>query len=334
MKWRVAAVFLAVGAIWGSAWIPMSTLSQTLPGFTIGALRFGLAAVAVAVAALVIQAVKPVAKRRFAGTLKSLAIPGMFLGAAMLAGPYALTLWAGKRVSPGVVALVFGFMPLLVLLINRDERSDEARRGAIPAVVLGIGGVAMVVQRGLSFSAGQAAGTAALLAAMVLGGISLVYVCGLFEKGKLRRDEVLILSAIQLGTGGVLLAMGAAASGELSRFEWPWSGYGNAALPLALLAIVVSGATLPMLYWLLQRTTAWQAATLQWAATLVAVAEAAWITGGRPAPAEWLGAILIPACTLQLFFGFREQSAVTVTEEITEHTFRHRKASDSMRKSE
>lgn len=322
MKVRVTAVFVAVGAIWGSAWIPTASLSQTLPGLIAGALRFGLAALVLSIAAVLIRS-WPLGKKR-TPVLKLLG-PSVVLGITMLGLPYALTWWAADRVSPGMVALCFGLMPLLVLF-SEDEKSI----GAIPAMALGIGGVAMMVDPGLSFRVQQAAGVAALLGAVGLGGFSLAYVRKLYGQRRLLDSDLLSFSAIQLGVASVFLAAMLAGTGQLSGFHWE----GRAALPLALLVVVVSGGTLPMLYWLLGRITASQAATLQWAATLVAVVEAAWQVGVRLGLEGWAGAALILACTSQLFFTAHGKTMAPVTLEITKHTLPYSKASDIKRKSE
>ena len=322
MNLRVAAAFLAVGSVWGSAWIPIAALSQSLPGLAAGVLRFGLAAVVLALAAAVAGIRTPSERPPHPAKLLG---PSMLLGVTMLGLPYALTFWAADHVSPGVVALCFGFMPLPALLME----DDEAGGGAIPAMVLGIGGVAMVVAPGLGFSWLQIPGIAALFGAVVLGGFSLVYVRRLYAQGRLENRGLLSFSAIQLGVASVFLALVAAATGQMAGPHRDSA----AALPLAVLAIVVSGGTLPLLYWMLGRITSWQAATLQWAATLVAVAEAVLKLGVKPGLEGWIGAILIPACTFQLFAMERGEGMGAVTPQITKHTFPSRKASDTGEKS-
>jgi drug/metabolite transporter (DMT)-like permease len=341
MKWRVAAAFVAVGAIWGSAWIPTSALPQTLPALAAGALRFALAAIFLAIAAILAGVKRRSGKRQ---PIARLLAPSAVLGVTMLGLPYALTAWAAGRVSAGVVAVCFALMPLLALLFEDalfsdlflagDARRGEEPGGAIPAVVLGVGGVAMVVAPGLSFHWQQAGGVAALLAAMVLGAFSLIYARGLWARGlwargRLAGGDIMSFSAIQMGVASVFLAALLMVSGLGKTVHWQET----AALPLALLAIVVSGGTLPLLFWLLSRITAWQAATLQWASTLVAVSEAAWVLRAKPAAEAWIGAALIPACLAWIFMHAQSGDSRAVTLEITEHTFPPVKASESSGKS-
>lgn len=325
MYWRVTAAFVAVGVVWGSAWIPTSALSQALPGLAAGALRFGLAATVLAIAEVLLRLRAPKGKRSPVGRLL---LPSAVLGVTMLGLPYALTVWAAGRVSPGLVALCFGLMPLGVLLFEGDEAGLAGQGSAITAVVLGIGGVAMLVAPGISFGWQQAVGVLALLAAMGLGGFSLIYVRGLYARGRLRDGDLLTFSAIQLGVASVLLTV-------LNMGSEPGTlapSMKTAALPLALLSIGVSGGTLPLLYWMLGRMSAWRAATLQWMSTLVAVAEAAWILHARPAAEGWVGAALVPGVLLWIFLCAQRGGAGAVTLQITKHTFLPLRASDIRRK--
>lgn len=199
-------------------------------------------------------------------------------------------------------------MPLAIVLAE-----DEAREGAIPRAALGIGGVAMTVAPGLSFGLQQAAGVGALLAAMALSAFSMIYLrrlqaeqsgSGVRDAEYRRADfgagaERLVTSAaIQLAVASVLLAMSALSSG-IGPLA-PVHLNDVAALPLAVLAIVVSAGMLPLFLWLLGRLPAWQAATLQWMSTLVAVGEGAWFVHVRPAAEGWIGAALVAGCIVSV----------------------------------
>ena len=285
IKVRVTAVFVAVGVVWGSAWIPETSLSQTQPEFVVfrdacfmGALRFALAAVVLAVVTALMRTWRRgdasgqkrwIGRRWFWGSC--------FAGVTMLGLPYALTAWAAGQVSPGMVALCFGLMPLAIVL-----GEDEAREGAIPRTALGIGGVAVMVAPGLSFGLQQAAGVSALLAAMSLGAFSMIYLRRLQaeQSGSCVRDaecrrtdfgagvgRLATSAAIQFAVASVLLAMPAMSSGiePLALFHLNDA----AAIPLAMLAMVVSAGTLPIFF--------------------VAAGEASGVAGGDAAVGEHAG---------------------------------------------
>jgi drug/metabolite transporter (DMT)-like permease len=252
----------------------------------------------------------------------------------MLALPYALTVWAAEQLSAGVVALCFATMPLLLLFFaGAEQQPDEFDRGqqggAIPAVALGIGGVAMVVAPGLSVSLLQARGAAALLLAVALEGFSMIYTRRLYASGRLRSGQIPAFSAIQLATASVLLAVLTISTGQHFTFRLDET----AALRLATIAIVVSAGTLPLFYWLLQSMAAWQLGTLQWMATLVAVGEAAFMIRIRPSLEGWIGAALVPVCIAWILSRSQNETAGRVTPQITSDTFSGLAASDKDRDS-
>jgi len=276
----------------------------------VGALRFAIAAASVGLFVLVLWlrtgAVCAISRSTFKVAL--------ILGATSLALPYALTAWAVGEVSSGTVAVLFAFMPLAALLL-----SAEVASAAIPALVVGIGGVAFLVSTGVSLSAGQIKGAALIVCSVVLGAFSLSY-----AKTHLRRSHLLVSVAIQFALAAVLLAILSAAT-ERAQTAFP----NRETLLLVLtLGIAISGLTLPLMYWLLAECEAWQVASLQWSATLVAVVESAWILRARPSTEMWAGAALIVGATIWLLRSNRG-GPDTVTFQITNHTGDTSAASES-----
>jgi drug/metabolite transporter (DMT)-like permease len=301
MKWRAALAFVLVGLLWGSAWIPNSVVLRDMPGIRAGSLRFAIAAVFAAIPALVSRLRVRGASRRAAAIFAD----SLILGATAVAMPYALTVWAAGRVSPGGVAVLFALMPLAAVLLSRERMS-----AAIPALVIGVGGVTFLVAQGMSISAAQIKCAALIACAVLLGAFSLNY-----AKNRLLGADILISVAIQFAFAAVLLG---ALSGVTERGQsaaWGRDAY----LSLLALGVLVSGVTLPLMYWLLTKLESWQVATLQWSATLIAVAEAAWFLRVRPSADMWAGAALIVGATVWLLRGSRS-APEAVTLEITNHT--------------
>lgn len=306
MKFRVAAVFAVVGLVWGSAWIPSSMVLQRGYGLQAGALRFAIAAVFVGAIALA---------RRFrtsgrAGLLSAkvssdfrpLISQSLILGVTMVGLPYALGIWAAGQVAPGVVATIYAAMPLVALLISGQGSGAE-----IPALVIGVGGVALLVAQGLSTSTMQIEGGGLLAASVGLQAWSFVY-----AKRHLRKGNLLASATIQLGIAAVLVGILSAATERLAMDITRQS-----VASLLALAIVVSGTTLPLLYWLLTQMGAWRVAALQWIATLVAVVEGGWFLRARPSVEMWLGAAIVVITTTWLLLRGRSGGSETVTLQIT-----------------
>ncbi len=311
MKSRRAWAFVAVGILWGSAWIPTSVVLREMSVLRAGAVRFAVAAILAASLAVFSW----LRSRTSAQPKPALPLRSSFvLGLTALALPYALTAYAAGQVSSGAVAALFAFMPLAALLLSR-----EAMSAAIPALVIGLGGVAFLVAHGLSVSTTQWKGVVLIACAVVLGAFSLNY-----AKTRLRRSDLLASVSIQFACAAVFLGLLSTFIERGKQAVWNQNGL----LSLLILA-VISGVSLPLMYWLLFELESWQVASLQWSATLIAVAEAAWFLRARPSMYMWAGAALIVGATLWLLRGTGLRDSEAVTLQITNHLRESPAASES-----
>jgi drug/metabolite transporter (DMT)-like permease len=312
MNRRTALAFALIGLLWGSAWIPTTEILKEIPPLRAGALRFAIAAAFTGILAICGRLRPGKTPTRITAALFGNAF---VLSVAALALPYALIAWAASHLSSAGIPALYALMPLVALLMT-----GESGTGAITALVIGIAGVVLLVAQGISFSLAQFGGVFVVLCAVVLGAFSLKY-----AKTHLRIPDLLLSSTIQFVSAAVLLGM---ASLIMERTQPPapnpqailWLPV----LWLLALSIVISGITLPLLYWLLTRVEAWQAALLQWISTLVAVAEAALLLHARPTPEQAIGAACIVGAVLWLL-----THGAPVTPPATIHTFPRPAASDS-----
>ena len=307
MNWRTLAGFALVGILWGSAWILTPMLP--LPELLAGAVRFAMAAALLSLAAL--MALFPRTRRTYTFPLA----PSLLLGITMVGLPYALAVWAKDSVSSGLVAVLYAAMPLAALFLSRKSAS-----AFIPTMAVGMGGVVFLVSQGIDYSAKQVVGALLLAVAVVLVAFSLNY-----AKSNIRRGSFLVSSAIQCAVAAALLVFLSAISGQLRATSWNRQSF----LALMVIAIAESAIALPLLYWLLARIESWQAASLQWVATLSAVAEAAWFLRAKPSLEMATGAILIAGA---IFWLMRPGSGSgMVTLQITRSIQSRPDASDSKR---
>jgi drug/metabolite transporter (DMT)-like permease len=207
--------------------------------------------------------------------------------------------WAAGQVSPGVVATLYATMPLVALFMCGPGNSAE-----IPKLVIGMCGVTVLVAQGLLISVSQIKGGALLAASVVLQAWSFVY-----ARKRLRKGTLLASSAIQLAVAALLTGILSVAT---ERFAMDLSGQSLALL--LVLAIGVSGVTVPLLYWLLSEMRPWRVAALQWVTTLVAVVEAGWFLHARLSMEMWVGAAMIVTTVTWLLLGSRSEA---VTLQIT-----------------
>lgn len=297
MSRRTWAVFAVTGLLWGSAW----TLTPLLPvpPLLAGAARFLIATALLGVPALVVR----VRKRD-----RSDAFPfraSLLLGVTMVGLPYALAVWAKDDVSAGLVAVAYSSMPLAAMFL-----SGRGNPGFIFAMAAGMGGVAFLVDQGISYSEMQLGGLGLLGVGVLLGAFSLNY-----GKAKIRMESILLSSAIQCAVASLILACLSGVTGEFHTPQWTRSWNGQSVFVLVALAAIEGSIAIPLLYWLLAKVESWQAAALQWLATLVAVAEAAWYLREKPTLEMCAGAAVILGAVVWLTG--RAGRPETVTLEIT-----------------
>jgi len=249
-----------------------------------GAARF-------AIAAVLLGAVAAASMMRNRGNRNRETVPwapSIVLGLTLTGLPFALAVWAKDLVSAGVVAVLYAAMPLMALFFGWKV-SDVP--GKIPVMAVGLGGVALLAAQGIDYSARQLGGVLLLGAAVALGAFSLNY-----AKGRIRPGHILISCAIQCAAGSVLLLFLSGAEGIPAPANWS----GASVASLSVLAAAEGVIAFPLLFWLLSRIEAWQAASLQWLTTLVAVAEAGMVLRAKPTLQMGSGAAIIVVALLWL----------------------------------
>jgi drug/metabolite transporter (DMT)-like permease len=302
MNLRALAVFAMIGILWGSAWI--LTPSLPMPTMLAGSARFAIAGVLLALATLAVRTMRKPIAHAFP------LVPSLVLGVTLVGLPYALAVWAKDSVSPGLVAVLYAVMPVAALLFSRNVSSASL---FIPAMAIGTGGVAFLVEQGISYSSAQLEGLLLLAAAVVLGAFSLNY-----AKSRIKRGSFLLSSAIQCLVASVLLIFLSGTGGWQSQSSWSRTSL----LAVMALALAEGAIALPFLFWLLSQLESWQAATLQWLATVIAVAEAGWFLRAKPTLPMCAGAVVVLGAIFWLLrqSGWKEGSGSlsdTVTLQIT-----------------
>ena len=181
---------------------------------------------------------------------------------------YGLLFWAEKRVPSGIAAVMMAtipaFMTISEILILRTQRLTT--RLAI-ALLVGLGGVAVLVSRTMSF--GEAPIDTAGACALVVAAISWSVAAALTRRLPLPAAKVMS-SGSQMLAGGVLLTVTAALLGEfrgfhvqaVSREAW-----------LALLYLIVAGSIVAFTayVWLIHHESPTKVGTYAYVNPVVAV---------------------------------------------------------------
>jgi drug/metabolite transporter (DMT)-like permease len=240
--------------VWGSTYLAIRYMVQTLPPLFGAGTRFVL----VGVILLPILAVRrgPAVLRPRVSELASCAFVGL-----LLPGANAVISVAEQTVASGVAALLVASVPLWVILLRRVFGERVSGR-SIGAVLVGFAGVALLV---------RPQGQATVLALLACVGGSLMWAFGSFSSPRvsLPRDPLASV-AWQSLLGGLACLLAALVAGELGDIH-PARWSTNSILGLAYLVTFGSLLAYTAYAWLLQNAPVSKVSTYAYVNPVIAV---------------------------------------------------------------
>lgn len=274
---HVWAALLVVYVVWGSTYLGIKIVVETMPPLLSGGARFLVAGALLA------------AILAFRGT--SLRVTRRELGGAALAGLLLLTLGVGvvhvaeTRIDSSVAAMIAGTVPLQVIVL-RLAAGDSPARATRLSTVAGLAGLGLVVAPGLDTGS-----TALGLAIMIAASIS--WSIGSFTSGRLTLPRNPFVAAVyEMAAGGAVLTATALALGEWRELD----GAAFAADSVAAWAyLVVAGSLVGFTAyaWLLRVAPISLVVTHQYVNPLVAIVLGMLVLDERPGLLALAGAALV-----------------------------------------
>jgi drug/metabolite transporter (DMT)-like permease len=206
-------VYLALAVlylVWGSTYLGIAVAIETIPPFTMAALRFLAAGLALIAIVLV---------RRPAGlrmpTLREIR-DSVIVGVLLAAIGNGFVTLGEQTVPSGIAALFIGLTPVWFAVLSRIVFGDRLPRLAEAGVVIGFAGVALLAWplEGVS-GALEPVGLALVLIAPIAWSSG-----SLFAARRARQPQpALLATGVQMVGGGVALATLALVTGEPGRFD-------------------------------------------------------------------------------------------------------------------
>ena len=265
--------------IWGSTYLAIAIVVQTLPPLSSAGLRF-------LVAGLLLLAWVGARRGLRVGRaqLRGAAIVGLLL----LVGGNGFVMLAERTVPSGLTALIIASVPLWIVLLRRIA-GERVHPSTVAGVAVGFMGVAfLVIPRGSS-------GELDLVGVGMLLIATMSWALGTFLAPRLRMpSDGLLSTGLQQLCGGAILLVAGAAVGELARLDA--STYSRDSL-LALGYLVVFGSLVAFTAysWLLQHAPVSLVATYAYVNPVVAVLLGALILAEPVTPSILIGAAIIVA---------------------------------------
>ena len=255
MTRRQICAYITLCIIWGSTWAAIRTAVQQVPPMRLAAVRF------LAAGLLML----PIASLRKMTLPRGRALQAtLWLGLFFVGLQYALVFCAAQFLSSGLTAILYACSPLVVGLATPAMLKKPVPRAAMTAMLVGVGGLALLLRSILQTSAAQCAPALVMLAAMAISSIGSVY-----ASRELKNVSAFAATALQFLVGGAALAVLSAIFERHAAAQWSPSAIGS----LAFLIIFSSMIGFSIYFWLLQRVEPYRVLTVQFLVPILAVVE-------------------------------------------------------------
>lgn len=287
---KILAAFATVYLVWGSTYLGIRIGVQALPPALFAGVRFVLAGILMLLYAFARGARLPVAARDW----RNIAITSVL----MLVGANGLVTWSEQWIESNQAALIVATSALwLAWMGTWGPQGERLSPMTLAGLGLGFGGVAVLVQSGLSLRAGPALAYIGLALSPVLWAAGTVWS---------RRAPVAcppaMTAALQTLIAGLVLSVLGIALGEPAR--WTWDR--DALLALAYLVLFGSCLAYGAYFWLVHQVPPARLGTYAYVNPAVAVVLGWWLLDEHLNNTQALGTAIILAGVLLVTWAARK----------------------------
>jgi drug/metabolite transporter (DMT)-like permease len=304
---RSRRVWVALGivyVVWGSTYLAIREAVLTIPPFLMAAARFLVAGGALFAWAARRGDVKgdPIGWRQW--------LACTLVGGLLLLGANGGVVWAEQHVASGVAALIIAGVPIWMAVIASVLGEERLRLRTVAALVVGLGGTALLVR-----SVDSGGGSVNIAGVLVLVGASVSWATGsvISRKVPLPRRPLVATAMEMLGGGSLLLIVGLA-SGQLGKLH---PSHVSAASLAGFLYLIVFGSLVAFsaYVWLLKNAPTSLISTYAYVNPVVAVFLGWAVLSERITPMTLLSAaMIVGAVAIMVLAQARERAASPVPE--------------------
>jgi drug/metabolite transporter (DMT)-like permease len=305
-KWKVLLAFAIIYLVWGSTFLAIRIGVREVPPFLLAGMRF-LVAGAVLYAWMRAKGIPSPTRREWGGAT--------LLAVLVFVLDYGSVFWAERRVPSGITAVMLATIPVFMtiseILVMKTQRLTP--RLAI-ALLIGIGGVAVLVSRAVSF--GDAPVDPVGACALIVAALSWSVGSALTRKLPLPAEKAMS-SGTQMLAGGVMLTLIAAAFGEFHGFQFRAVSL-KAWLALAYLIVAGSIIAYTAYVWLIHHESPTKVGTYAYVNPVVAVVLGYFLGGEAVGPRTILGTLFVLVSVVVITTTPKKASTQPTAEKIEE----------------
>jgi drug/metabolite transporter (DMT)-like permease len=276
--WKVWGALWIVYIVWGSTYLAIRVMVETVPPLLGAGVRFTVAG-AVMVGVLAV--------RRSVRPTRAQLLSALLVG-ALLPGANAVVSVAEQEVPSSIAALLIGSVPLWVILLRRAS-GDSVPRASVGAVLMGFAGVALLLRPG------EQSGDATFLGLLACVIAAAMWASGSFASPRLQlpRDP-LVSTGWQMLMGGLVILVAGLVSGEAGDVNVAAFST-RSVLALTYLVAIGSWVAFTAYAWLLQNAPISRVATYAYVNPAVAIVLGWLILDEVITPITLVGATIIVA---------------------------------------
>lgn len=273
-----AMAFVLCSLIWGSTWLAIKVGYTGIGALTGAALRFGLAAVLLAVA---------IAAFRWPWPGRGVWRLAVLQGGLLYLIDYGLIYWGEQYVDSGLTAVLFATFPLQTAVVAHVAREgDPLTARKLGGILLGFGGLGVVFAESLVFDPSRLPAMLAIVGAALAAAVSNV-----FTHRWAHDQHPAGYTMAGMALGALLLEGAALALGEAPALPR------GAAAWVSVLYLSAMGSVVAFVayFWLLQKWGPSRTAMLVMLTPLVALFLGALVLGEEPGSSAFIGTALVLA---------------------------------------
>jgi len=288
--WLAWAALLTVYVVWGSTYLAIRVMVQTVPALLGAGARFLVAGLALHLWIWLRRGSRggPGTQHSPSGlrVTRREAAGAACVGILLCFGGNGLVTVAERHIASSLAALVIASEPLVIVLIGAAI-GERASRRALVGVTVGFVGVTILVLPGASGGGSPLAGTLLVLAASISWGAGSV--CS--TRLRLPRDGG-VSTALQMTAGGAVMLVAGLLAGEAGRLDW--SGFSaRSIVAFAYLVVFGSIVAFSAYSWLLRHVPISRVSTYAYVNPMIAVLLGWIVLGERISPTMLVGASVI-----------------------------------------
>lgn len=257
-SWLVWMCLGIVYVVWGSTYLAIRVVDETMPPLLSSGVRFAVAG-AIVYAFLLVRGGRDAVR-----VTRTQLVSCALIGSLLVASGSGLVMVGELHVPSGVAALIIASVPLWVVLYRRLG-GERIANGTLAGVAVGFAGVALLLLPGGS------GGHVQLVSLLVVCGAAPCWALGSYLSGRRPLpDNPFLSTAWQMMLGGVTSLVAGAARGELGHVHLDTFS-GRSLTGFAYLIVVGSLIAFTAYVWVLQHAPVSKVATYAYVNPVIAI---------------------------------------------------------------